>query len=442
MKVNTWEKKIIDEFISHYFSSRGEPSRTSVRSVGVPASETEENRTCLRLRSSVLFPDFDSVHHGDKESYIDAAKSLEQKGIVNLNWEKWNRDERLKTLSCENFEKLFEEAGRPYPKTEAEKTRTMIGIRTEALRESLKAASETKEAAACDSAQSAKVIALLEFLANHFGPRDIGQGIDKQTMEELVRLLEFLLNPSRFGKITTRSLSILLYRDSKRLENLLALLAPLLSRAQKSVSVPDLSFLERSFPEIMIAGKININFKNTKTPMVNAGGYIMGLPFESAKEIESIQLASDKKEKTVLTIENKETFYALASPQKHEAGENLSRFDCFLYVGGYSNRAAAVLINILASSGFSFYHAGDLDPDGILILQNIQDIAKKPVTPIRMDTATFNQYRPWARSLTKPMLRQIEKINEETRAIYGITDLLQIIKETALGIEQEIIDYR
>jgi hypothetical protein len=144
----------------------------------------------------------------------------------------------------------------------------------------------------------------------------------------------------------------------------------------------------------------------------------------------------------VLTIENKETFYALGSPEEYFTDRNLSHHDCFLYIGGYFNRAAAGLIKILSASGFSFYHAGDLDPDGVLILQQIQDTAEKSVIPVRMDAATFDEYRAWGRSLTKPMLRQIEKIRDETKAILGLAGLLQRIEETGLGVEQEIVDYR
>ena len=100
------------------------------------------------------------------------------------------------------------------------------------------------------------------------------------------------------------------------------------------------------------------------------------------------------------------------------------------------------MIKTLASSNFTFYHAGDLDPDSVLILQQVQDIAGRPITPVRMDAATFDKYRPWARPLTKPMLRQIEKIREETRAIPGLADLLLRIEDTGLGVEQEIVDYR
>jgi len=418
-----WEKNILDAFISHYFAS---------------APETGEGRSALRLRSSLFFPGFDKTHPGEKESYLEAAESLERKGIISLRWEKHNKGERLKTLSCENFEKLFEEAGRSFPKAEAEKIRNILCAKVTTLKESQAALNG-------DSVEAAKkTIAFLEYLSIHFGPHEIGLGIDEQTMEEFVRLLEYLLNPAQLEKLTTRALSILLYSDSKRLENILAICGPLLSRFQKNIAIPDLAFLERSFPETLIAGEIFFIFKDShkRQAFFNYDAYILGFPLETVEKIDGIGYMSRKNDYYVLTIENKETFYALAHPQKRVESKSLSMFDCFLYVGGYSNRATAAMIKLLASSDFTFYHAGDLDPDGILILQHIQDLSGKPVTPLRMDTATFDQYQAWARPLTKPTLSQIKKIRDETRAIPELAGLLLRIEETGMGVEQEIIDYR
>ena len=419
-----WEKKIIDACMKHYFTH-------------APAGE--DTRNVLRIRSSIFFSDFDTAAPDEKESYLEAAESLEQKGIIKLVWEKHRKGQRLKTLSCEHFEKLFDEMGKPFPKTEAAKIRTTLNDKAAALRNSPDALNN-------ETAQS--TLALLEHLSANFGPREIGQGIDQQAIEELIRFLEFSFERSRVESITIRALSILLYSDSKRLESLLNICAPVFARAQKNL--PSLCFStegnfdllpRREFPETLISGKIAIHFKNSQTPMVNAGAYIMGIPLESAEEIESIQLISNKKEKTVLTIENKETFYALARAQKHNAQGNLC-YDCFLYTGGYPNRAVAALVKTLSASDFSFFHAGDLDPDGILILQSIGELAEKPVKPLCMDAATFDQYSAWGRSLTKPMLRQIEKIREETRAVPDLSGLLKRVEETGLGVEQEIIDYR
>jgi hypothetical protein len=412
--MTNWKQKIVDAFISHYFAS--------VR----PSSQNEKvAANVLRVRSSLFFPDFDSSHPDEKESYLEAAEYLERKGLIKLNWEKRNKGERLKTLNCTDFKKIFEEAHRLYPETEAQTIRAMLEAKAKALKDS--------------SAAQDNVIHFLEFFSVHFSPREIGLGIDQRAMVDFIRLLEFSQDLSQQEKITIRALSILLYCDSKRLEDVLVLCKPLLLQAQKNSSL-NMVIPERSYPETMISGNISIEFKNNEVPMINAGGHILNLPLETAEAICAIRPLAATDKKMVLTIENKETFYALGSPNKTD--NNLSRFNCFLYVGGYSNRATAALIQVLAACGFSFYHAGDLDPDGILILQHISDIAEKPVIPLRMDIATFNQYMSWGRTLTKTMLRQIEKIREETKAIPELSSLLQRIEETGLGIEQEIIDYR
>jgi len=406
-----WKTKIVDALIEHYFASK------------------EEVKT-LRLRSSVFFPDFNTVNPDEKESYLEAAEFLESKGIVELRWEKRDKGERLRTISCENFEALFTEAGKPYPKTEAENIKNILAAKVNELK--------NKQS----NSQTEKNILLLEYFSHNFGYREIGQGFNQKIIEDFIRYLEYSYDSVKLNKITIRALSILLYNDSKRLENILSLCTPLVSRAKNNISIPDFHFPDRSYPEAMISGKLIFEYKNSNTPLINTEGVILIFPLESVQTFFGIKTVTEKPEKRVLTIENKETFYALASPQNDDTSRNLSQYDCFLFVSGYPNSAVAALIKILATSCFSFYHAGDLDPDGILILQNIQDIAQRPVTPIRMDVSTFNKYQQWARPLTKTMLSQAKKIREETRKISGLENLLERIEETGLGVEQEIIDYR
>jgi len=153
-----WERKIIDTFISRYFAS---------------APETGTERGVLRLRSAAFFPDFDSAASDEKLSYLEAAESLEQKGILKINWEKRGRGERIKTMNCACFEALFEIAGRPFPRTEAEEIRAMLGAK----------------AIAFNTDGTEQIRAALEFLSHHFGPREAGQGMDRRVMEDFVRLL-------------------------------------------------------------------------------------------------------------------------------------------------------------------------------------------------------------------------------------------------------------
>jgi hypothetical protein len=99
-------------------------------------------------------------------------------------------------------------------------------------------------------------------------------------------------------------------------------------------------------------------------------------------------------------------------------------------------------VSLLEESAFTLYHSGDLDPDGILILQELGDIAGNRVNPVRMDRETFDRYRDCGRTLPPATLRRLGLIRPETRAIPGIEELIRRIEETGVGVEQEIINYR
>jgi hypothetical protein len=381
----------------------------------------------MRLRSVSVYPEFDSALPDEKESYLEAAESLERKGLISLNWEKRGKGERLKTLTCPDIKKLFESAGRKNPGNEAEEIRAMIKAEIPLLEKKYPAE---------------KTLLFLRYLADNFSPADARRGMDSTAAADFMRLTKIFLEPEKWVNMTTRALSVQLYRDSKRFEYLLDFVFPFAAQAEKQgVPVPDFSLLRRSFPEASLSGKIIFEFAHDENeqdqlpPMINSGGLIISLPLASVTKISNIKTILPKENPSVLTIENKETFYALA------ALENCS-YDCCLYTNGYPNRAAAAMIRLLAASGFSFFHAGDLDPDGILILQNIREIAEKPVAPVRMDAVTFDRYLTWARPLNKIMLGQTLKISDETREIPGLTGLIKRIEETGCGIEQEIIDYQ
>ncbi|MDR1566639.1 MAG: DUF2220 family protein [Treponema sp.] len=420
-----WEKEIIGVFVSRYFASV------------VPAGAEERN--AIRLRSLSIFPDFDAASPDEKESYLEAAEALENRGLLHLRWEKRNKRSRLKTLMCTNFEKLFEEADSRYPKTEVKEIRSMLAGKIQALRDSVNDREKSHSSVR-------KVLLFLDWFSEHFDSREISRGMNQETVAEFVRLLEvFLLDAERLETVTTRALSIELYHNSKRLENLVGYCALSLSRARKNgIPVPDFSFMRRSYPETMIAGKIVFEYPGQSSipPLVNASGHILGLPLKHAAEIQRIGTVDGKENPLVLTIENKETFYIFADIQNRRNNKHLARYDCFLYIGGYPNQAAAAMIRVLAASGFVFHHAGDLDPDGIFIFQSIADIAEKPVIPVHMNAAVFDRYLSWARPLTQTMIRKLERIRADTIAVPGLSELLRRIKETRRGVEQEIIDYR
>ncbi|MDR0669216.1 MAG: DUF2220 family protein [Treponema sp.] len=410
--MTVWERRIIGAFTGRYPAS----AAAALDSAAVPAVKAPRP---LRIRPDRIFPDFDQASPDDRESFLEAAESLERRGLISLLWARHRKGEVLSALVCRKAEPLYEYAGEPSPKLTAEAVRTMAGT----------LARENRHAGAA---------VFFSYLAENFTPRDAAGGIDPRAVEDLGRLTRFLFggDPIRRG-LTTRALSTALYGDSKRLEFLLNLFNPLLARARRQgLIVPDFSLLDRSFPETFIAGNIALDFTDGHES-IGLGGSILGLPLETILKLRCIRpipLGEKAEEASVLMIENKETFFALSeSPRDHA---------CFLYVGGHPNRAVRALVGLLAESGFVFYHAGDLDPDGILILQELTKIAGKNVAPLRMDLTTFDRYRGCARKLEPSVLRRTALIDETTRSIPGMAELIRRIEETGMGVEQEIIDYR
>ncbi|MDR1787284.1 MAG: DUF2220 domain-containing protein [Treponema sp.] len=279
----------------------------------------------------------------------------------------------------------------------------------------------------------------LELISDYVGHYRIGRQIDIQSVRDFIRLCDPKL---RQITGTTRALSVELFNDSKRIEYLAELFSPFAAAAnRKGIPVPNIPFLRRSIPETLIAGKLVFEQRHeddergapTMQPfLINGAGVVLGMPLQSVKNIVRVTTLHQEVKPTALMVENKETFYVLS--------RTLS-YHCFLYTCGYPSEATAAMIRLLADSGFSLYHTGDLDPGGILILQTICTIAGKMVEPVFMNETIFERYLPWGRSLNPAMLNEIARIHNETRGIPGIGALVRRIEETRKGIEQEIIDY-
>jgi hypothetical protein len=430
--VTRWEERIADIVIGRFPRS----------AAALQAEPPAEGSRLFRLSLEQLFPDFESSLPDEKESFLEAVESLERKGLVRISWARRRRQEVPKALAFPDPEAFFAFAGKPPP----------LGLAAEARLAALEAA---KEGGPEESERSFHYRELFAYIAARLRPVDAMKGIDAQAVRDFAALAACLAKRRRegggtsSGGMTTRALSIALYSDSKRLEEVSSLFAQFLKSAENAgLAVPDLALLDRSFPETMIAGKLRFFFTGkgsaSAPPMVNADGAIVGFPLASARRLREIaplvSPAADGKTAyppSVLMIENKETFYVLAEKDELRFGRT---YDALLYIGGHPNRAAGVMVSALAASGFVLYHSGDLDVEGILILQELAAIAGTTVTPVAMDAETFDRYRAHGRKLEASMLRRASLINEATRRLPGIAGLIRRIEATGLGVEQEIIN--
>ena len=410
--MTSFEKQIISSFFERYVNSSANPGKR----IFIPADK--------------VFQEFGTASPDEKESFLEAAASLERRGIFRLRWLKKRGKQAIRDLECINVDALFRLAGKPFPK---------------AIAKQVKKAAEAMNGE--DYAPCCKE--LLNFIAEKVTLTEIERGVDRKGFKDFAKLIKMLYEngnvshkPASRGSpysvpdgMTPRALSVTLYNDATRLNVVVKLFSRILNRAERrGIFIPDLSFLVPSFPETLVSGKIAIHFAETKTPLANATGSIIGLPLETVKKMKSISVMKNgKKTETpsVLTVENKETFYVLANSNIHTA---------ILYTGGYPSRAVTALMQIFEISGFDFFHAGDVDPDGILILQELQKSVEKTIVPVCMDSATFHKYRKHGRKLGKA-INNLRFISDEMRSVEGIQDLISLIETTNLGIEQEFIDY-
>lgn len=409
-------------------------------------SAQADGGAALRLTPEKSFADLLSSGPDVYESFLEAAERFESEGIVTLAWKRFRKGEELASIVLRDSEAIFSLLGRPVPSDEAARARETARRITDGLAERGDATSDAARA-------------FFSWLADNVRARDASAGdraIDlARAIADFASLVDALRRHAKGGLlsgITPRALSIKLFSDSKRIESLLAELAPLLTRARRAgIPVPDTSPVERSFPETLVAGVLAFELgetsagDSTRARIDNPAGCVIGLPLVTAMRIERIVPTVQKSpgaHACLVAVENLETFYALATRgESTSPREDAPLAEAFLYVGGHPNRAVQRLLDRFARSGFKITHAGDLDPEGILILQEVMDAAGAKVEPLRMDARTFDAYRDHSRELEKTALARVALIRDDTRALPGIESLLERILSTGRGVEQEIVEY-
>jgi hypothetical protein len=85
-------------------------------------------------------------------------------------------------------------------------------------------------------------------------------------------------------------------------------------------------------------------------------------------------------------------------------------------------------------------HFGDLDPDGLLILEDVELAAHGSVRPWHMDLSTFMRYQAWGRKLEPQIALRLSRLSPETISSPILGPLVKAIPESSIGVEQEIID--
>ncbi len=335
------------------------------------------------IKPSDVFKEYekDSADINTIEDFEKQCKLLETEGLVFLTW----KSSRLKKISaCESFENCeSNELWNQY--------RNILGVKdkNERLNEEIDFYSKYLDLN--------KIVS--QFCQEQIDRLKIGKEAkyQKDEAKKIIELLLFILNNNE--EILERELSISVLHDSKLWE-----------KKYKS-KVCKLLFEKCNYPEILLGldekekvkalleqhnifdnptyiyfkGDATIYFSDKNTIPVTAQNPI-ALSSVSMKNIKKVEIKNSK----VFTIENLTSFNRFTLENSFA-----------IYLSGYHNSAKQEFLKLIFDQNKSkeYFHFGDIDPDGFLILENLKAKTKIPFSRYKMSYTELHKYSAYTKVL-------------------------------------------
>lgn len=145
---------------------------------------------------------------------------------------------------------------------------------------------------------------------------------------------------------------------------------------------------------------------------------------ESIARIEMIKVNSNR----IVTVENLTSY--------NRINDNKSTF---IYLSGYHNTAKQRFLKKIAeyNSGVSWFHFGDIDPDGYYILKNLVEKTGIAFVPLYMDVEQLKNYRQYCKPLEK---NDMVKANSLLK-VHFYDEVMEFMLANNCKLEQEIISW-
>lgn len=152
----------------------------------------------------------------------------------------------------------------------------------------------------------------------------------------------------------------------------------------------------------------------------------MSIPFETFQKAKSIQI----RDAALMTVENLTSFHRL---------EREHIF--YLFLSGYHTRTKQALLQRIAreNPGLSWYHFGDLDPDGLAIAGHLIRKTGLPFQLCAMGVQELQRFQTYAKPLEAPDRAKAEAMIKQGSSYAGI---LRYMLEHNCKLEQEIISWQ
>lgn len=226
------------------------------------------------------------------------------------------------------------------------------------------------------------------------------------------------------NEILIRELSVKLFNNSKRLEELENKIRSLLYKYGE-YDDKDTVFEEHNIIKtptyVMLKGKGIID-AGQKIDLSKINGDL-GFSTQTLRSIKNIDLQNAD----IITIENLTTFYKF---QKENA--------LIIYLGGFSNSTKKDFIKLVAkcNSISKFFHFGDIDAGGFYILENLKAKTNIEFVPLNMDIKTLLDHKQNWLPLTTNDKTRLNNLKEKYEIYEEIVDFML---ENNCKLEQEAI---
>ena len=257
-------------------------------------------------------------------------------------------------------------------------------------------------------------------------PYDLGY--DARRVGEVLQVLEAVTKLT--SETYIRNFSTALFKDSKRFqrEYRSTIESILLNYTDDVVEKDDILGYYNLYENptyVLIKGNARICFDESAIELSEMPGGI-ALSNGSLEGIRKISVKADK----VITVENLTTY--------HDCDE----LDAvYIYLGGYHNTSKQKLLELIYENNDDkeYYHEGDLDVYGFLILKNLIDKTQIPFKPLFMDLGTIERF--YRAGLYKNLSARDRKVitSKKDGQLSAYKDVLEYMLANDCKVEQESI---
>ena len=251
--------------------------------------------------------------------------------------------------------------------------------------------------------------------------------------KEVIGIIEYISQNKE--EILERELSIELFGDSKKFEKeyrnkVITVLKKYGEFSDLVENIPDDTELGHAIlaEYNVFKNPTYVNFKGKGTIWVKDGEKLelntsmpVAIDSSTLERIDSVMIKAQR----IVTVENLTSFNRL---------QDKNTF--FIYLAGYHNTDKQNFIRKIAETNLfkTWYHFGDIDPDGFYILEHLKKKTGIAFSPLGMGIEELTKYKEYCKPLESNDLKKAKSLVD--KGLYE--DIVQYMLENNVKLEQEV----